>query len=237
MMRAVVVDNELNARQELETLLGERGDITVVGACANAIQALRLIRTLRPEILFVDIHMPKVDGFQLVAMIEPELMPCVVFVTAHDEYALKAFDENAIDYLLKPVQADRLARTVDKLRRFLGEGQRASYRSPAIDRIPCVCAQGIKLVDAAEVELVRSSESGVHLLTARGEFLTELTLTLLEAKVPHMARCHKQFLVNLTHIDEIGRLDPATAFLRTRSGKQAPVSRRHLPGLKERLGI
>ncbi|MDR3670927.1 MAG: two-component system response regulator BtsR [Holophaga sp.] len=237
MMRAVVVDNERNARRELETLLEERGDITLVGACANAIQAIRMIRVFRPEILFVDIHMPKLDGFQLVAMIEPEIMPCVVFVTAHDEYALKAFDENAIDYLLKPVQADRLARTVEKIRHFVGEGRQPSYRTPAITRIPCVCAQGVRFVDTSEVEMVCSSETGVHLVTARGDYLTELTLTLLEAKAPDMVRCHRQFLVNLAHIEQINRIDPATVMLRTRSGKQVPVSRRYHAGLKERLGI
>jgi len=237
MMRAVVVDNELNAREGLETLLAERGDIAVVGSCANAIQALRTIRAVRPEILFVDIHMPKVDGFQLVAMIEPELMPCVVFVTAHEEHALKAFDENAVDYLLKPVQAGRLERTIGKIRHYLGEGGKPVYLSPAIERIPCVCAQGTKLVNAEDVEAVCSGETGVHLLTAQGEFLTELTLTLLEAKVPRMVRCHKQYLVNLSHVDVIGRVDPAAVQLRTRSGFQVPVTRRYLAGLKERLGI
>lgn len=237
MMRAVVVDNERNSRRELETLLEERGDITLVGACANALQAIRMIRVFRPEVLFVDIHMPKLDGFQLVAMIEPEIMPCVVFVTAHDEYALKAFDDNAIDYLLKPVQADRLARTVEKVRHFLGEGRQPSYRGPAITRIPCVCAQGVRFVDTAEVELVSSSETGVHLVTARGDYLTELTLTLLEARAPDMVRCHKQFLVNLAHIEQINRIDPSTVLLRTRSGKRVPVSRRYHAGLKERLGI
>jgi two-component system, LytTR family, response regulator len=237
MIRAMVVDDERNAREELETLLGETGEVAVVGACANAIQALRMLRATRPDVLFVDIHMPKVDGFQLVAMIEPELMPCVVFVTAHDEHALKAFEENAVDYLLKPVKMDRLVRAVGKVRRYLGEGHRPSYRSPAIERIPCVCAQGTKLVDAAEVEFVWSNETGVHLMTGRGEFLTELTLAVLEVKAPRMVRCHKQFLVNLAHVDVLGRLDPATALLRTRSGKQVPVSRRYLAGLKEQLGI
>ena len=237
MRRALVVDNERNAREELEALLGERDDVTVVGTCANALQALRAIRTLRPELVFVDIHMPKVDGFQLVAMLEPELMPCVVFVTAHEEHALKAFDENAIDYLLKPVTAERLDRTMDKVRHFLGGAGPARYPTSPIERIPCVCATGIKLVDTAEVELVRSGETGVHLLTARGEFLTELTLAVLEARVPSMVRCHKQYLVSLAHLDEIGRAEPSTATLRTRSGRQAPVSRRYLIALKERLGI
>jgi two-component system LytT family response regulator len=237
MMRAVVVDNERHARRELETLLEEQGDVTLVGACANALQALRMIRVFRPEVLFVDIHMPRLDGFQLVSMIEPELMPCVVFVTAHDEHALKAFDENAIDYLLKPVQAERLARTVEKIRRYLGEGRQPQYRGPAITRIPCVCAQGVRFVDTAEVELVCSNQTGVHLVTARGDYLTELTFTLLEAKAPDMVRCHKQFLVNLAHIEQISRIDPATVLLRTRSGQRVPVSRRYHAGLKERLGI
>lgn len=237
MMRAVVVDNERHARRELETLLQEQSDITLVGACANAVQAIRMIRAFRPEILFVDIHMPRLDGFQLVSMIEPEIMPCVVFVTAHDEYALKAFDENAVDYLLKPVQADRLARALEKIRRYLGDGRQPAYRGPAITRIPCVCAQGVRFVDTTEVELVRSSETGVHLVTARGDFLTELTLTLLEARALDMVRCHKQFLVNIRQIDEIVRQDPGSALLKTRSGRQVPVSRRFLVHLKELLGI
>ncbi|BDU75574.1 two-component system response regulator BtsR [Mesoterricola sediminis] len=237
MIRAVVVDNEQNARDELEALLADHADVAVVGACGNAIQALRTVRAARPDLLLVDIHMPKVDGFQLVAMIEPELMPCVVFVTAHDEYALKAFEENAVDYLLKPVAPERLARMLDKVRRYLGEGTRPAYQSPAIDRIPCVCSQGIRLVQACDVECVQSGDTGVHLVTAQGQFLTELTLATLEARVPRLTRCHKQFLVNLDHVDLVGRPDPATVVLSTRSGRQVPVSRRYLAGLKERLGI
>jgi two-component system LytT family response regulator len=100
-----------------------------------------------------------------------------------------------------------------------------------------VCAQGVRFVDTAEVEVVRSSETGVHLVTSRGDYLTELTLTLLEARAPDMVRCHKQFLVNLAHIEQINRIDPATVLLRTRSGQRVPVSRRYHAGLKERLGI
>jgi two-component system LytT family response regulator len=237
MMHALVVDNELNCREELAALLEEIPDVAVAGTCGNAIQALGIIREERPELLLVDIHMPKVDGFQLLSMIEPEFMPCVVFVTAHEQYALQAFEENALDYLLKPVTAERLRRAVDKVRRYLGEGGRPAYRTPNIERVPCVCAQGVKLVPAAEVELVHSGETGVHLATAQGEFLTELTLTVLEAKVPDLVRCHKQYLVNLNHVDLVRRAEPGTAVLRTRSGHEVPVTRRYLAGLKERLGI
>jgi two-component system LytT family response regulator len=237
MMRAVLVDDEPLAREELEALLLETGEFTVVGACGNAVQAIRTIKSTRPDVLFLDIQMPKVDGMKLLSMIDEEIMPCVVFVTAFDDYAIQAFEKNAIDYLLKPVQPQRLARAVVRLKRFMGEGRRPKYDSPVIERIPCMGAQSIKLIDTSEVEFVRSSGIGVHVVTSKGEFLTELTLTVLEAKTQHLVRCHKQFLVNIRQIDEIVRQDPTTAMLKTRSGKQVPVSRRFLVHLKELLGI
>lgn len=237
MLRAVLVDDELHAREELEALLAETGQVTVVGTCPGAVQGLRTLRETRPDVLFLDISMPGVDGMQMLSMIEPELMPCVIFVTAYDEYALKAFDRNAIDYLLKPVEPARLAQALERAKRFLGEGRRPAPAGPPIDRIPCVAGPNIKLVDTAEVECVRSSEAGVYVVTPRGEFLTELTLTVLEAKGANLVRCHKQYLVNLACIDEIDRRDPAAAFIRTRTGRTVPVSRRFLAPLKERLGI
>jgi two-component system LytT family response regulator len=236
MMRTLIVDDEIHVREELETLLGETGEYLVLGSCSNAIQALRAVKSMRPEVMFLDIHMPKVDGFQFLGMLDPDLVPLVVFVTAYDEFALKAFEENALDYLLKPVQPDRLARTTEKLKRFLREGTRPDYGSPSIERIPCISSHGIKLIDVAEVDFVRSSEYGIHLVTDKGEFLTELTLTVLETRVPRLARCHKQMLVNLQQIDEILRQDGAT-LIKTRSGKLVPVSRRFLSLIKDRLLI
>jgi two-component system, LytTR family, response regulator len=236
MMRTLIVDDEMHVREELETLLAETGEYLVIGTCSNAIQALRAVKSMRPEVMFLDIHMPKVDGFQFLGMLDPELMPLVVFVTAYDEYALKAFEESALDYLLKPVQADRLARTTEKLKRFLREGNRPAYDSPSIERIPCVSGHGLKLIDVAEVDYVRSSECGVHVVTEKGEFLTELTLTVLETRVPLLVRCHKQLLVNLSRIDEILRQE-ASSLIKTKSGKLVPVSRRFLAQLKERLLI
>jgi len=173
MMRAVVVDDELLAREELEALLVETGEVTIVGSCANAIQAIRTIKSTRPDVLFLDIQMPKLDGLKMLSMIDAELMPCVVFVTAYDEYAIDAFEKDAVDYLVKPVQPERLARAIARLKRFLGEGRTPRYDSPLIERIPCMGSQSIKLIDTSEVEFVRSSEMGVHVVTAKGEFLTD----------------------------------------------------------------
>ncbi len=235
-MRALIVDDEVHARASLKAMLEATGEVEVVGSCADAIQALPALRAERPDVLFVDVQMPKVNGFQLVSMIDRELLPQVVFVTAFDAYAVKAFDEDALDYLLKPVQPDRLARTIDKLKRAVRDGARPTFESPAIERIPCTSVGGIRLVDVADVELVRCGPAGVYVVTDRGEFLTELTMQVLEAKTD-LARCHRQCLVNVRQIEEVRRPEPRSAVLRLKSGKEVPASRRYFLKLKERLGL
>jgi two-component system LytT family response regulator len=235
-MRAIVVDDEVHARRSLAGLLGGTGQLEVVATCANAVEALRAIKAEQPDVLFLDIQLPRVNGFQLLSMIDPEIMPSVVFVTAFDEFAVKAFEESAVDYLLKPVQRERLARTVEKLRRSSSEGRRPVYDSPAIERIPCAGPSCIRLVDVADVEQVRCNDAGVYLITSKGEFLTDLTLQVLESKT-ELARCHRQCLVNVRQIEEIRRPAPRTAVLRMRSGREVPVSRRYFVKLKQRLGL
>jgi two-component system LytT family response regulator len=235
MMRALIVDDELYAREELASLLGETGAFTLVGLCADAVSALQAIRTGRPDVVFLDIQMPAISGFQLLSMIDDVDLPRVVFVTAHDEYALRAFEENAVDYLLKPVSRERLVKTVERLRHGpVDPGVPAQLRM-AILRIPCLVGRAIKLVDAADIEYAHSSEAGVYVVSSKGEFFTELTLRVLEDRAG-LVRCHKQYLVRIERIEEV-RLGEGAATLRTRSGQDVPVSRRLLPAIRERLGV
>lgn len=234
-MRALIVDDEVHARRSLEAMLAGTGAFTELRTCANAVEALRAMKADPPDVLFLDVQMPKVNGFQLLAMIDPGSMPAVVFVTAYDEFAVRPFEESALDYLLKPVQKDRLARTLEKLERSRRE-ERRPLRVGPIERIPCMGANSIRLVDLAEVEYVRSSAAGVYVVTPRGEFFTDLTLQTLEARTD-LLRCHRQHLVNVRAIEQILRPEPRAAVLRTRSGKDVPASRRYFSQLKERLGI
>jgi two-component system, LytTR family, response regulator len=236
MMRALIVDDEIHAREELEALLEETDAFSVVGTCANAIEALQAIKREKPEVVFLDIQMPGITGMELLSMIDEEVMPMVVFVTAYDEYALKAFEENAFDYVLKPVEKQRLAKTVVKLRRRLGERRRTAYTGLEITRIPCIASNRIKLINTSDVEYVRSDVAGIYLVCAQGEFYTELTLRVLEAKT-NLIRCHKQFLVNIDQVDEIILQENQAAVIQTRSKKTVPVSRRYLKKIKEQLGI
>jgi two-component system LytT family response regulator len=235
MLRALVVDDEVHAREELAALLRETGHVEVVATCADAVAAIPVLRRERPDVLFLDVQMPAVSGFELLSLLDPDELPPVVFVTAHDAFAVRAFEANAVDYLLKPVEPERLARTVARLQ--LGQARPPpAALAPAIRRIPCQGARSIRLVDLDEVEAVRSSEAGVYVVTATGEHFTDLTLRVLEERGGFL-RVHKQHLVNVDRVVELLFGDEEGSTVRTRSGLSVPVSRRFLPLLKQRLGL
>ncbi|TYO98128.1 LytTR family two component transcriptional regulator [Geothermobacter ehrlichii] len=236
MIRALLVDDEKHAREELVALLEATGEFELLPACANALEALRSIRKFQPQVLFLDIAMPVVDGFALLSMIDSELMPHVVFVTAYDDYALQSFEEKTLDYLLKPVAPERLAKTVGKLKELLGNNAEPRHRLPELKRIPCLKGKRIKLIAPEDIDYVRSDASGIHLHTEDGSFFTELTLRVL-ARSPQLLQCHKQYLVNIEKIDEISLLEGGLGEILTHGGTRLPVSRRYLRQLKQALGL
>jgi len=185
-------------------------------------------------VLLLDVQMPKLSGFDVLELIGAG--PAVIFATAHDEFALRAFDEDAVDYLLKPVSPERLARTVERLKQRSAPSARPAFASAPITRIPCAGKRTIKLVNVSDIELVKSTLSGVYVVSGQGEYGTELTLQVLEARAG-LLRCHKQYLVNAAAIDEVSLGDGSNATIRTRSGHSVPVSRRHLSRVRELLGI
>lgn len=235
-LRAVIVDDEPLACAELEALLLEVAQVEVVARSHDAVEALQCVRNHRPDVLFLDVEMPGVSGLELLGMIDDRDRPRhVVFVTAHEEFAVEAFEKAATDYLLKPVQKERLARTVERLVRA-DASPVPGPPPPPIRRVPCVLARAIKLVPVEEIEVVKSSEAGVYVVTPQGEYFTELTLGVLEARAG-MLRCHRQYLVNVDRIDEISMAENSLAVLRMRSGVSVPVSRRHLAELRSALGL
>ncbi|CNF33710.1 two-component response-regulatory protein YehT [Yersinia enterocolitica] len=110
MLRVIIVDDEQPAREDLRERLSEEHDIEIVAECSNALEAIPAIQRLQPDVIFLDIQMPRINGLELASMLNPEKMPQIVFVTAYDEYAIRAFEEHAFDYLLKPLDQQRLAK-------------------------------------------------------------------------------------------------------------------------------
>lgn len=237
MLSALIIDDEAPSREELMALLASAPDIEVVGQCSNAIEGLAAIHRLRPDVVFLDIQMPRVSGLEMVGMIEPSALPHIVFVTAYDEHALKAFEEHAADYLLKPIDPQRLAKTLDWLR----AGRRPQATAfPGADsplrQIPCIARNRIVLIALPDVEYVHTAPSGVQVIAATTQGVTELSLKLLQERTA-LVRCHRQYLVSLNQIAEIELLDNGGGEIVTRSGKRVPVSRRHLREIKGQLLI
>jgi len=238
MMKILIVDDEPLAREELRRLLEERPGLAVIGECANAIEAIGTINRQAPDVVFLDIQMPRVSGLEMLSMLDPERMPRIVFLTAHDEYAVRAFEEHAFDYLLKPVDPARLDKTLGYLRRDRAPQDTGPLREQApLRQIPCSGLNRIVLLKLDEVECVVSRASGIFVLSADGqERFTELTLHTLQERTP-LFRCHRQYLVNADRIKEIRLIDNGLAEILTPGGHAIPVSRRFLGPLKERLGI
>jgi len=236
MIRTLIIDDEQHAREELAALLMELGGIEIIGSCANAMEAVKAIHHDKPELIFLDIKMPAIDGFDLLSMIDEEIMPYVVFVTAFDEYALKAFDEKTLDYLLKPVDPKRLGQTMRKVHWALDNNEKPDLELSQINRIPCVSANHIKLINPRDVDYVHSDISGVHVFTAEGNYYSELTLKVLEARAG-LLRCHKQYLINPANVDEIIPLENGVAEIKTVNGAILPVSRRCLQQVKTAFGL
>lgn len=239
MLKVLIVDDEPLARENLRILLQEESDIEIVGECNNAVEAIGAVHKLRPDVLFLDIQMPRISGLEMVGMLDPVHRPYVVFLTAFDEYAVQAFEEHAFDYLLKPIESRRLEKTLNRLRQERGvqDVSVLPENQEALKYIPCTGHSRIYLLQMEEVAFVSSRMSGVYVTSNEGkEGFTELTLRTLESRTP-LVRCHRQYLVNMAHLKEIRLEDNGQAELLLRDGLTVPVSRRYLKNLKEALGL
>ena len=235
-LRALIVDDEPLAREELRLLLEAAGGIEVLAECGNALEALPAVHRLQPDVLFLDIQMPRISGLELVGMLDPAQLPQIVFITAYDEYALRAFDEQALDYLLKPVDPARLQRTLQRLQQPATTSAVPDSLLTPLQSIPCSGHNRILLLPLAEVEYVHSDLTGNRVVAGERQGTTELTLRTLEEKTGFV-RCHRQYLLNPGQIREILLLDGGLAEVVTQGGHKVPVSRRYLKPLKELLEI
>ncbi|MBU9811145.1 two-component system response regulator BtsR [Rahnella sp. SL6] len=239
MLRVLVVDDEPLALENLRLQLQDESDIEIVGECTNAIEAIGVIHKIRPDIVFLDIQMPRISGLEMVGMLDQQHRPHIVFLTAFEEYAVQAFEQCAFDYLLKPIQAARLQKTLARLRQGYQTqdvSQLSQYQQP-LKFIPCISSNRIWLLQLEDVAYVSSRVGGVYVTGQNGkETFTELTLRTLETRTP-LLRCHRQYLVNMDYLKEIRLEDKNQAELLLRDGQIVPVSRRYLKSLKETVGL
>ena len=236
MIRALLVDDESPARSELRYLLAGHGDVEVVGEAGSASEALSLASSLAPDAVFLDVEMPGLSGVEAAPLVRERAdPPAVVFVTAHERYAVDAFAVEAFDYLLKPVDPDRLERVLERLR------ERSVESAVSVEKVPVVSAGGTELLDFDQVHYAQADGDYSRIHTYDRSYLCTASLGELEDRLPasRFARIHRSHLVNLSKVAAVRRTSPERLRLQLADAEKTEldVARRQARQLRERLGL
>ena len=242
-IRTLLVDDEDLARSAMRRALESEHEIEVVGEAANGIEAIEAIAELRPDLVMLDIEMPGIDGFEVVQQLQ-NASPASVFVTAYDEYAVRAFEANAIDYLLKPVQPERLGRALARVRERIPRADTkvreiARERSGPLRRIAARRGKRIVIVPLREVIRVEIEDKLVFAVTANDRMLVEKTISELEAMLEPSGflRISRGELVNLEMVKELVPWFSGTWRVKLANGEERDVSRERARQLRDAMDV
>jgi two-component system, LytTR family, response regulator len=250
-IRTLVVDDEPMARERILGLLAQETDVEVIGQCADGVQAVSAIQRLSPELVFLDVQMPAVDGFGVIKQVGADKMPMVVFVTAYDEYALQAFEVHALDYLLKPFGRDRLQQCLDHARH-----QRDRHRAGELGKSLLALVQDFKpeqkkqdrlvvksggrvfFVRTEDIDWIEASGNYVRLHLKEQSYLFRETMNQMESRLDpqRFFRIHRSRIVNTERIKELQPWFNGEYVVVLHNGMQLRLSRSYREKLEERLG-
>jgi two-component system, LytTR family, response regulator len=243
MIKTLIIDDEPLAAGLVAEYLADFPEFEIVQICQDGFEGLKAIQAHQPDLIFLDVQMPKITGFELLELLDTP--PSVIFTTAFDEYAMKAFDAHAIDYLLKPFSKERFAQALDKFKKLentvaiqnmLQEGEPAPSFTT---RIVLKVRNEIKIIPVSEIKYLEANDDYVNIHTSEGKFLKNKTLSTFEKSLPadQFVRVHRSFIVKISEITKLEAYTKDSYLLKLRTGEQIPVSKTGLPKLKERLGI
>jgi two-component system LytT family response regulator len=232
-MKAVIVDDEPLARRALRQLVSEDPEVTVAGECSG-VEAPELILRTRPDILFLDIQMPEVDGFEVIERVGPDTVPAVVFVTAHDEHALRAFDAQALDYLVKPFDDRRFFTALQRAK------ERARSRPPRpayVSRFLVRSREKIVFVKATEIDWIEAADYYVSLHSAGKSHLLRKSMAELEKELDPgtFIRVHRSAIVNIDRVKELHPLFRGDSIVVLEDGTKIRLSRARRPEFEARM--
>lgn len=239
--RVLIIDDEPLARSIIKSYLQENEDFEVVGECGDGFEAIKLIGNLAPDVLFLDIQMPKVNGFELLEIIPNP--PTVVFTTAFDEYALKAFEVSAIDYLLKPFSKERFDAALTKITQRTSTTEKPTIQHVQFpeeqQRIVIKEGAEIKIIPISSIHYLEAYDDYVKIHTSEGRFLKKKTLSHFEMllKSNQFVRIHRSYLLNIKELTKIESFEKNSYVAILKSGARLAISRTSYGDLKEVLGI
>jgi two-component system, LytTR family, response regulator len=250
MLRVAIVDDEAHARTALRLLLAKRADVEIVAECRNGSEAVEVLRWITVDLLLLDVQMPGLDGFGVLQALGAERVPTTVFVTAFDRYALRAFEVEAVDYLLKPFDEARFYAAFDRARRRVQERRGAEWAlrliaatrrsattaaTSQLPRLPIPVGTRVLFVDFNQIDWIEACDQYVTIHVGSKEHLLRESLQRLAAKLPsgHFARIHRSHIVNLARVREVVWLRSGDGEVALDDGHKLRVSRRYADRLKE----
>jgi two-component system LytT family response regulator len=238
-LRVLVVDDEPLSRRALLQLIAEHPDLRPIGECRDGKEALRALATLEPDLVFLDVQMPELDGFGVVRAWGVERMPPVIFVTAYDEFALKAFTVHAIDYLMKPVTSERFAVAADYARRRVGEARDLTFTrrlaalvadgaTPPVRRLAVRIGNRDILVPCDDIHCIRSDDVYVRVSVGDREYVMRESLASVAQRLDpgRFVRIHRTAIVNIAYVRELKTLTNGERVAVLASGAVLPIGRR-----------
>ena len=253
-MKVLIVDDEPRARNRLARMLRSCKGIDLCGPASDGTMALETIDRDKPDLVLLDVQMPGLDGFEVVNELRRDNLPLIVFVTAYDQYALRAFEVSAVDYLLKPVSEERLRQALARVEKVLQSssavlaGAAEQYRHIAaalavvrpgyLQRVVGRRANRICVLPVSDIQAFVAEDELVFAVLAQGRVLLNRTLKELESQLDpdQFVRAHRQAIVSIAHVSEIELMAKGGALARIRSGLGVSISRRHAASLKVKLG-
>ena len=250
-IRCLVVDDEPLARERVRGLLAKETDVQVVGECSNGREALEAIERERPDLVFLDVQMPELDGFGVLENVEPGRMPFIIFVTAYDEYAVKAFDVHALDYVLKPFDRERFRAALDRARREIARGaddgklegrllallQGLTDRQQQLDRIVIKSGGRVSFLRSHEVDWIEAAGNYVELHVGKDSHLLRETMNNLEGRLDgkRFLRIHRRLIVNVDRLRQLEGVTHGEYVVVLKDGTRLSSSRGYREGLQKLL--
>lgn len=250
-IRVLIVDDEALARERIRSLLNSIAGIEIVGECSDGVQAVDAIHTLNPDLVFLDVQMPEMDGFAVVSAVGVASMPTVIFVTAYDDYAIKAFEIHALDYLLKPFDRERFTSALERAQSQIRQERSSALshrlltlldditpeRKP-LERIVIKSGGRVFFLKSDEIDWVEAAGNYVKLHTSAQAHLLRETMNSIEAQLDRnrFARIHRSFIVNIERIRELNPLFHGDYSVKLEDGTELTLSRTYRSRLQETLG-
>jgi len=240
----MIIDDEQLARDIIKAYLRKLGNFELIGEATNGFDGIKLINELKPNLIFLDIQMPKLTGFEMLELIEEP--PVIIFTTAFDQYALKAFEVNATDYLLKPFSEERFIEAIGKAEKLFANKSEIEKKFEAItrlaetktgflERVVFKSGQKISLIPTEEIRYIEAQDDYTMLYTDKGNFLKQKTMKYFEENLDpkDFLRVHRSYIVSLTNIKQIELLEKESYQVILKDGKKLPVSKSGYQKVKE----